>query len=274
MHKPGIGRISSCARFTSQMAKKKKTHITIGDNETSKSNKVNEANDAPENWERLYNNILEMRKEKNAPVDTMGCEKIQDLEVEPKVQRLHCLVSLMLSSQTKDEVNYAAMQKLRQHGLTVESLLQISDDSLGQMIYPVGFWRRKVTYLKKTAQILRDTYEDDIPDTVENLCNLPGVGPKMAHLCMNIAWKKQSGIGVDTHVHRIANRLGFTKKKDGTKNPEETRKALESWLPEDKWTEINWLLVGFGQQICKPVKPLCSKCLNRNICPSSSAKVT
>ena len=85
MHKPGIGRISSCARFTSQMAKKKKTHITIGDNETSKSNKVNEANDAPENWERLYNNILEMRKEKNAPVDTMGCEKIQDLEVEPKV---------------------------------------------------------------------------------------------------------------------------------------------------------------------------------------------
>ena len=85
MPKPGIGRISSCARFTSQMAKKKKTHITIGDNETSKSNKVNEANDAPENWERLYNNILEMRKEKNAPVDTMGCEKIQDLEVEPKV---------------------------------------------------------------------------------------------------------------------------------------------------------------------------------------------
>ena len=85
MQKPGIGRISSCARFTSQMAKKKKTHITIGDNETSKSNKVNEANDAPENWERLYNNILEMRKEKNAPVDTMGCEKIQDLEVEPKV---------------------------------------------------------------------------------------------------------------------------------------------------------------------------------------------
>lgn len=81
-------------------------------------------------------------------------------------------------------------------------------------------------------------------------------------------------VGVDTHVHRIANRLGFTKKKGGTKNPEETRKALESWLPEDKWTEINWLLVGFGQQICKPVKPLCSKCLNRNICPSSSAKET
>ena len=120
----------------------------------------------------------------------------------------------MLSSQTKDEVNYAAMQKLRHHGLTVESLLQISDDSLGQLIYPVGFWRvrvtlflwskvfkkefifqRKVTYLKKTSQILRDTYEDDIPDTVDSLCKLPGVGPKMAHLCMNIAWKKQSGIG-------------------------------------------------------------------------------
>merc|ERR1711860_200833 len=92
-----------------------------------------------------YGNILEMRKEKNAPVDTMGCEKVQDMEVDPKVQRLHCLVSLMLSSQTKDEVNYAAMQKLRHHGLTVESLLQISDDSLGQLIYPVGFWRVRVT---------------------------------------------------------------------------------------------------------------------------------
>ena len=176
----------------------------------------------------------------------------------------------MLSSQTKDEVNFAAMEKLRKYGLTVDSLLDISDKELGELIYPVGFWRRKVTYLKKTALILRETCDNDIPSSVEDLCKLPGVGPKMAHLCMNIAWKKQSGIGVDTHVHRISNRLGWTGK--GTKTPEDTRKALESWLPEDKWTEINWLLVGFGQEICRPVGPKCSECLNKDICPSSHVK--
>merc|ERR1719322_1584888 len=84
---------------------------------------------------------------------------------------------------------------------------------------------------------------------------------------MNIAWKKQSGIGVDVHVYRISNRLGWTLKKEGTKNPEQTRVALESWLPEDKWTEINWLLVGFGQEVCLPVGPRCGECLNRQLCP-------
>ena len=246
---------SDGGKVISKMAKERK-HIKI---------------EAPENWQVLYNNILEMRKDKTAPVDSMGCEKVQQLSREPHVQRFHCLVSLMLSSQTKDEVNFAAMQRLRSHGLTVDSVLEMTDKTLGDLIYPVGFWRRKVTYLKKSAQILKDQYNCDIPETVEDLCKLPGVGPKMAHLCMNIAWKKQSGIGVDTHVHRITNRLGWTT-QTGTKNPEETRIALESWLPEEKWTEINWLLVGFGQQICTPVRPKCAQCLNRDICLSSSAK--
>lgn len=124
-------------------------------------------------------------------------------------------------------------------------------------------------HLKKTAEILKRDYDCDIPDSVEGLCKLPGVGPKMAHLCMNIAWKKQSGIGVDTHVHRISNRLGWVK----TKNPEETRKALQGWLPQSKWTEINWLLVGFGQQTCLPVGPDCAGCLNKSICPTGVALI-
>lgn len=121
--------------------------------------------------------------------------------------------------------------------------------------------------MKKTAAILKSDYDSDIPDSVEGLCKLPGVGPKMAHICMNIAWKQQSGIGVDTHVHRISNRLGWTLKPGGTKNPEETRLALEKWLPQDKWTEINWLLVGFGQQVCLPQRPKCTECLNKHMCP-------
>ncbi|CAI9561848.1 unnamed protein product [Staurois parvus] len=92
----------------------------------------------------------------------------------------------------------------------------------------------------------------------------------MAHLVMDIAWNRVSGIGVDTHVHRISNRLKWVKKE--TKNPEDTRVALEDWMPRDLWSEINWLLVGFGQQMCLPVTPRCSECLNRDICPGAKKK--
>ena len=87
--------------------------------------------------------------------------------------------------------------------------------------------QRKVDYIKRTSQILKDSYDSDIPDTVDLMCQLPGVGPKMAHLAMKSAWSTITGIGVDTHVHRISNRLGWVR----TKQPEETRKALEEWLP-------------------------------------------
>ena len=120
----------------------------------------------------------------------------------PPVRRFQFLVSLMLSFQTKDQVNYAAMTMLKDHGLTVDNILATSDQKLGELIYGVGFWKRKVAYIKETCQVLKNDYNGDIPDTVEGLCKLKGVGPKMAHICMNVAWGKQSGIGVDTHVHR------------------------------------------------------------------------
>ena len=101
----------------------------------------------------------------------------------------------MLSSQTKDQVTFAAMDRLKTHGLTVQSILDISESDLGQIIIPVGFWKKKATYIKKTTQILRDQYNDDIPDTIEKLCQLPGVGPKMAYITMNVAWGQNSGIG-------------------------------------------------------------------------------
>jgi len=112
---------------------------------------------------------------------------------------------------------------------------------------------------------MKDQYDSDIPNTVEDLCKLKGVGPKMAYLCMSSAWGKVVGIGVDTHVHRIAARLGWTEKE--AKTAEATRKGLEAWLPKESWREINMLLVGFGQQICLPVGPKCGDCLNQQICP-------
>ncbi|KAJ8889124.1 hypothetical protein PR048_008618 [Dryococelus australis] len=219
----------------------------------------------PPHWQEVLRNIQEMRKNKDAPVDNMGCDKCIADDVPPKVRRYHSLISLMLSSQTKDQVTFAAMQRLRQHGLTVSNVLATDDEMLGQLIYPVGFWKTKVKFIKKTSQILKEEYNEDIPDSVQKLCQLPGVGPKMAHLCMNIAWGLLTGIGVDTHVHRISNRLGWV--QTTTKTPEATRVALESWLPRELWDEVNHLLVGFGQQVCRPVGPACSTCLNRDLCP-------
>ncbi|KAM4604044.1 endonuclease III-like protein 1 [Polymixia lowei] len=221
----------------------------------------------PPDWRRQLANIREMRSSRDAPVDKMGAERCYDPEAPGHVRRFQVLVSLMLSSQTKDQVTAAAMQKLRAHGCTAENIISTDDETLGRLIYPVGFWRTKVKYLKQTSAMLQQEFGGDIPNSVEGLVRLPGVGPKMAHLAMSIAWDQVSGIGVDTHVHRIANRLGWVRRP--TKNPEETRKALEEWLPRELWREINWLLVGFGQQVCLPVSPLCSMCLNQHNCPSA-----
>ncbi|XP_053332589.1 endonuclease III-like protein 1 isoform X1 [Clarias gariepinus] len=223
----------------------------------------------PPDWRRQLGFIREMRSGRDAPVDQMGAEKCYDRKAPPEVMRYQVLVSLMLSSQTKDQVTAAAMERLRAHDLSVTSVLNMDENKLGKLIYPVGFWKTKVKYLKQATEMIHREYGGDIPDTPEGLVRLPGVGPKMAHLAMDIAWKRVSGIGVDTHVHRISNRLGWT--RTATKNPEVTRRELEEWLPRDLWSEINWLLVGFGQQVCLPVSPLCSTCLNQNNCPSAHA---
>lgn len=178
--------------------------------------------------------------------------------------RFQALISLMLSSQTKDQITHAAMQKLITHGLTVQNILETPDKKIEELIYPVSFWKTKAKNIKKTCAVLQEEYNADIPDTLDGLCKLPGVGPKMAHLCMKTAWGQVTGIGVDTHVHRISNRLGWVK---NTKTPEATRKALEDWLPQDMWSEVNHLLVGFGQTVCKPVSPQCATCLNYELCP-------
>uniref|UniRef100_UPI0037E7E6E7 endonuclease III-like protein 1 isoform X2 n=1 Tax=Semicossyphus pulcher TaxID=241346 RepID=UPI0037E7E6E7 len=148
----------------------------------------------PPDWKKQLGNIREMRSSRDAPVDNMGAEKCYDTEAPAHVRRFQVLVSLMLSSQTRDQVTAAAMQKLRAHGCTVENILATDDETLGKLIYPVGFWRTKVKYLKLTSAMLQKEFGGDIPNTVEGLVRLPGVGPKMAHLAMNIAWDQVSGI--------------------------------------------------------------------------------
>jgi len=143
---------------------------------------------------------------------------------------------LMLSSQTKDRATATAMTKLKAHGLTVENIIQTTAARIDELIAGVGFHQRKAAYIKQASSILHDKYNDDIPSTFEELMKLPGVGPKMSFLCMQVAWKKSVGIAVDVHVHRISNRLHWV---NNTKTPEKTRKELEAWIPHEYWRPLN-----------------------------------
>ncbi|GMR42948.1 hypothetical protein PMAYCL1PPCAC_13143, partial [Pristionchus mayeri] len=233
-----------------------------------KEAKVDQPIDIEDIWKRDLQAIAEMRKNEDAAVDTMGCHMLHDRTAEPQVQRFQILLALMLSSQTKDEVTSAAMMRLRAADCSIESVLSMERNQLEELLKPVGFYRRKAEYIQEAAAVLKEKHGGDIPDSVEGLCALKGVGPKMAHLVMQTAFGRTLGIAVDTHVHRIVNRLGWTK----TSAPEQTQKKLEELLPREEWSRVNKLLVGFGQQICLPVKPKCSDCLLKTTCPSSSAK--
>ncbi|XP_058812445.1 endonuclease III-like protein 1 [Topomyia yanbarensis] len=221
----------------------------------------------PKDWRQMLENIRRMRQTTSAPVDTMGCDQFKNDEQLPaESRRFHTLVSLMLSSQTKDQVNFECIQRLRKHGLTPENIVATDSDVLEKLIYPVSFYKNKTKFIKQTAQIMLTEHNGDIPATLEGLLKLPGVGKKMAHLCMRSAWNVITGIGVDTHVHRISNWLRWVPKETNT--PEETRVALESWLPFELWEEVNQLLVGFGQTTCTSSYPRCNECLNADICPA------
>jgi endonuclease III len=177
----------------------------------------------------------------------------------------------MLSSQTKDATTAAAVSSLLrlEGGLTPKSLLQTPRSTIEECINKVGFWRRKTDYILEAAKEIEENFGGDIPDTLQGLVSLKGVGPKMAYLCLQSAWGVNEGIGVDTHVHRITNRLGWH--VPPTKDPEKTRVNLESWLPKEYYDRINIVLVGFGQTICVPVGPKCDLCdvaAVDGLCPS------
>ncbi|KAL9604035.1 MAG: hypothetical protein Q9219_000797 [cf. Caloplaca sp. 3 TL-2023] len=229
----------------------------------------------PANWQDIYTAVQEMRKKVLAPVDTMGCESLAEDIRTPREKRFQTLIALMLSSQTKDTTTALAMHRLQTElpspgGLTLENILAVPPTTLNALIHAVGFHNNKTKYIKATALVLAEKYAGDIPDTIDGLVSLPGVGPKMAYLCMSSAWGRDEGIGVDVHVHRITNLWGWHQ----TREPEQTRAALEAWLPREKWHEINHLLVGFGQTICLPVGRRCRECTlsTRGLCPSAVAE--
>jgi endonuclease-3 len=172
------------------------------------------------------------------------------------------LVSTVLSLRTKDKTTEEASHRLFREAQTPKELLKLSVLEIEKLIYPVGFYRTKAKNLLKICEILEKRFGGKVPDTMEDLLSLPGVGRKTANLVMTVG-HNQLGICVDTHVHRISNRWGLVK----TKTPEETEMRLRTILPKRYWIEYNDLLVAFGQNLCVPVSPFCSRCKLSGLCP-------
>lgn len=171
------------------------------------------------------------------------------------------LVATILSARTKDETTAVAADRLFKKAPDIESLAALNIQQLEKLIYPVGFFRNKADYLHKLPAALK-TFNGRVPDTIEELVTLPGVGRKTANLVVAVAFKKPA-ICVDTHVHRIMNIWQYV----ATSTPLQTEMALRDKLPEKYWISVNSLLVAFGQSICRPVAPHCDVCQLNASCP-------
>lgn len=165
------------------------------------------------------------------------------------------LISTLLSLRTKDEVTAGATDRLLALASTPEEMLRVPQDKIARAIYPVGFYRNKARGIHHVCRELIDRFNSRVPDDLDELLSIKGVGRKTANLVITLAYGKD-GICVDTHVHRISNRLGYVV----TKTPDETEMALRAKLPRKHWIIYNTLLVFFGRKTCKPVSPVCSTC--------------
>jgi len=193
-----------------------------------------------------------------------GVDVGRDAGAEEKVETnrpFRVLVSCILSLRTKDDVTMAASKRLLAIAKTPEELAALGEDVIEKAIYPAGFYKTKAKTLREAAGELRDKYSSVVPDTIDELLKFRGVGRKTANLVVTLGYGKP-GICVDTHVHRITNRWGLV----STKNPDKTEFALREVLPKKYWIRFNDLLVTYGQNICRPISPFCSRCPISGFC--------
>ena len=171
------------------------------------------------------------------------------------------LISCLLSLRTRDETTLPASERLFARADTMQGMLKIPVNEIERLIYPVGFYKTKAVRIHEICHALIHDFACKVPDDLELLLTLKGVGRKTANLVLTEGFGKP-GICVDTHVHRISNRLGYIK----TKDPESTEFALRKKLPLKYWIEYNALLVTWGQNVCKPISPVCTTCPVKHIC--------
>jgi endonuclease-3 len=205
-------------------------------------------------WGRVFGRIRHLLARERLPA-------VSQVAVEHR-QPFAVLVSTMISLRTKDEVTEAASRRLLERAPDPRSLAALGEEQIAGLIFPAGFYRTKARHLRQTAELLLQRHEGKVPTSMGELLELPGVGRKTANLVRNLGYGL-AGICVDTHVHRIANRLGWVR----TTTPAQTERALEEILPRRYWIPVNELLVGFGQRVCTPVSPKCSTCPLGEWCP-------
>ena len=187
-------------------------------------------------------------------------EKISEATQEDPFQ---VLIATLLSAQTKDAVTAGASERLFRVADTPQTMVKLTVARIERLIYPVSFYRNKARHVKECCRQILDDFGGVVPDTMEGLLTLAGVGRKTANLVLILSHASKSNICVDTHVHRISNRLGWVK----TRTPEETEHALYKVIPKKWWPDVNLYLVTWGQNVCKPVYPRCRVCVVSPDCP-------
>lgn len=187
-------------------------------------------------------------------------EKISEATQEDPFQ---VLIATLLSAQTKDAVTAGASERLFRVADTPQTMVKLTIARIERLIYPVSFYRNKARHVKECCRQILEHFGGVVPDTMEGLLTLAGVGRKTANLVLILSHASKNNICVDTHVHRISNRLGWVK----TRTPEETEHALYKVIPKKWWPDVNLYLVTWGQNVCKPVYPRCRVCVVSPECP-------
>jgi endonuclease-3 len=193
-------------------------------------------------------------------LDEPAVEKIANAR---KENAFEVLIATLLSAQTKDAVTAAASARLFSAARTPRTMAKLPVREIERLIYPVSFYRTKAVHVKETCEQILSRYRGTVPFTMEELLTLPGVGRKTANLVLILAHRSAENICVDTHVHRISNRLGWV----DTRTPEETERALYAVTHRRWWPVINRYLVAWGQHVCRPVYPRCPSCVLYGLCP-------
>ncbi len=186
-------------------------------------------------------------------------EKISDSQQHDPFQ---VLIATLLSARTQDATTHAASTRLFEVARTPTTMAALTVRQIEKLIYPVSFYRHKARHVKDTCRILQERFGGRVPGTMEELLTLPGVGRKTANLVLILSFKSERNICVDTHVHRISNRLGWVK----TRTPDETEQALYKATHSRWWPYINLYLVTWGQNVCRPIAPRCGECAIRAQC--------
>jgi endonuclease-3 len=196
-------------------------------------------------------------------IDTLELPAVEKIAEDSQDDPFEVLISTMLSAQTRDGVTAAASARLFRAARTPRTMARLTEKQIEQLIYPVSFYRHKAKHVKETCRMLVERFKGRVPATMDELLMLPGVGRKTANLVLILSFKSLENICVDTHVHRISNRLGWVQ----TRTPEETERALYQRTRERWWPFINLYLVTWGQNVCRPLYPRCGACAIRAHCP-------